>query len=197
MAMLREARPGGGALHASGSLARRLSWRQALYAQPGDRPASLPAVLPPHPSLVRGRELWNPGRQPPQPAVRFQTPLQGPCGNFKLRKSKVCISVIQPAASESCDGTSGRAHFGNSEEHRARRRAAQDHSGRGGLAGRGRPLGAGHAGPPSLRNTSKRRDRAARNPRHRAGVTATRPRPASPNSHARHRLASRGHRAVF
>lgn len=139
--------------------------------------ASIPAgSLPPHPSLVRGRELWNPGRQPPQPAVRFQTPLQGPCGNCKLRKSKVCISVTQPAASESCDGTSGRAHFGNSEEHRARRRAAQDRSGRGGLAGRGRPLGAGHAGPPSLRNTSKRRDRAARNPRHRAGVTATRPR---------------------
>lgn len=139
--------------------------------------ASIPAgSLPPHPSLVRGRELWNPGRQPPQPAVRFQMPLQGPCGNFKLRKSKVCISVTQPAASESCDGTSGRAHFGNSEEHRARRRAAQDRSGRGGLAGRGWPLGAGHAGPPSLRNMSKRRDRAARNPRHRAGVTATRPR---------------------
>lgn len=41
VAMLREARPGGRGLRASGSLARQLSWRQVLYTQPGDRPASL------------------------------------------------------------------------------------------------------------------------------------------------------------
>lgn len=38
VAMLRGARPGGGGLHASG----RLSWRQPLYTQPRDRPASPP-----------------------------------------------------------------------------------------------------------------------------------------------------------
>lgn len=86
----------------------------AVHAARGQ--ASIPAVSPAStPSLVGGRERWNPGCHPPKPAVHSQTPLQRPCGSFKLRKSKSCISVTQPVASKRCDGNSSGVLFRSSK----------------------------------------------------------------------------------